>query len=116
MEELFTQQLWGGVKLFFDNVDWLFMVVFMLSTSLINFGVEHPSKFQWLNWLQNTISQTLFVFIWGCLLAAGYSYLEGVKTKPEIAGLIYSILLGMVIWKLGINKIEDYLKSKFGIK
>jgi len=89
------------------------MVVFMLVTWLINFGSQHPTQAQWLNWITK-IPQTLFVLIFGFLLAILYAYLNDLRAKTDISGLLYAIILGMVIYKLGLNKFEAWVKKKWG--
>lgn len=115
MEQFFLTQLWEAVKLWFNSIDLVFMVIFMLVTWLINFGSQHPTQLQWLNWIQK-IPQTLFVLILGFILAIVYAYLNDMRAKADISSLLYAILLGMVIYKLGFKQFEDWLKAKFWTK
>lgn len=112
MEQFFIAQLWEGVKTFFANMDMVFVVVFILVTALINFGAKHPNKVKWLNWTQTY--PVLFVFSWGVLMAIVYAFLNDLGTKVEITKLLYSVIFGMVLWKLvGINKLEKWIQTKF---
>jgi len=112
MENFFITQLWGGVELFFNSIDGLFLILFILTTSIINFGSKNPTKYKWLNWWNQYPS--FFVFIFGLLLAGVYGYLNGFSTKVDMTRLFYSIIFAMVLWKLvGINRIEKWIQTKF---
>jgi len=111
MEDLFITQILEGFKAFLMSIDWLFMVVFMLVTWLFNAGAKHPTKAKPLNFVQK-IHPALFPLLLGVIIAIGYAYLRGFKTKDEIASLLYAIIFGMVIWKLGFNKFETWVENK----
>ena len=64
-----------------------------------------------LTWITK-IHPALFPLILGFVLAFGYAYLNNLRSKTEITGLLYAIILGMVLWKIGINKFEAWLNKK----
>ena len=114
MEELegfFLSNIWEAVKAFIASVNLMFMLIFMIITWLINAGASHPTKAKSLTWITK-VHPALFPLILGFILAVGYAYLNDMRTKAEIAGLLYGVLLGMVIWKIGINKFEAWLNKK----
>lgn len=105
MEELFISKFWDAVKEFFDSINWLFMLIFMIITWLVNASLQ-------LKKLEDRTLQSWFVLVIGVGLAILYAYLYDIWDKPGIAGLLYGILAGMVIWKLGISKFEEFIKNK----
>lgn len=111
MEDLFLGQFMEAVKAFFASVNLVFMLIFMIVTWLLNAGAYHPTKAKALTWITK-VHPALFPLILGFLLAVGYAYLNDMRTKTDITGLLYAIILGMVIWKIGINKIEAWLNKK----
>lgn len=111
METTFIEQIWAGVKLFFQNVNWLYVVVFIVIAWLLNEGTESVSGFKWLNWLQK-ISKAWRTFLGGLILAIFFAYVYDLNAKVDFASLIYSLLVSMVIWKLGINAFFNWFKSK----
>jgi hypothetical protein len=41
-----------------------------------------------------------------------FAFLYDIRSKIDFASLIYSLLVSMVIWKLGINTFFTWFKSK----
>ena len=111
METTFIAQLWAGIETFFASINWLFLVVFVTITWLLNEGTDSCASFKWLNWLQG-IPRKWRTIISGLLMALIFAYLYDLRTKVEIAGLIYSIILGMIIWKLGLDSFFEWFKQR----
>ena len=111
MEYFFLQALWEAIKAFIGSVNLIFMIIFMLVTWLLNAGSKNPKKFSSMNWIQK-IHPALFPLILGFMLAIIYAYLNDMREKADISGLLYAVLLGMVIWKLGFNKFEAWVNKK----
>jgi hypothetical protein len=107
IEELFITQVWEAIKELFGSIDWFFVVIFMLLTWLV---VEfiNPKEGQW----KKSIV-TLVVAIFGILMASLYAFVYNVSGKSDIADLFYSVMMGMIIYKIGIYKVAEYIKSKF---
>ena len=111
MEQSLIQQLWGGVQLLFANVNWMFVPIFIVIMWLFNEGTNSQTRFKWLNWLQN-INKSFRVLIGGLILGVPYCWIYGLNTKEEIVGVLYAILIGMVIWKMGIDTVFEWIKKK----
>jgi hypothetical protein len=111
MEATFIAQLWSGIEAFFTSINWLFVVIFIIIMWLMNEGTDSKNTFSWLDWLQ-PIPKAWRTFIGGLLLATVFAFFYDIKAKADYAGLLYSVLIGMVIWKLGINSVFEWFKQK----
>jgi uncharacterized membrane protein len=107
MEELFIVKFWDAVKEFMDSINWLFMLLFMIITWLVNAGANIKKL------KDDKTYQAWFVLALGVVLSILYGYLNDITTKEGITGLLFAIIAGMVVWKLGISKFEDWIKSKW---
>jgi len=111
METTFIAQLWSGITAFFTSINWLFVVVFIVVIWLLNEGTDSQNSFTWLNWLQQ-IPKGWRTFLGGILLAIIFAFFYDLKAKADFASLIYSVLLGMIVWKLGLNTVFEWFKQK----
>lgn len=111
METTFISQILSGITQFFQSVNWLFVIVFIVVSWLLNEGTESESSFRWLNWLKK-IPKAWRTFMGGLILAVLFAFLYDIRSKIDFASLIYSLLVSMVIWKLGINTFFTWFKSK----
>ncbi len=111
METTFIAQLWAGITSFFASINWLFVVLFIVVMWLLNEGADSKGTFTWLNWLQS-IPKAWRTFLGGILLATAFAFFYDLKSKVDYAGLLYSVLLGMIIWKLGINQAFEWFKQR----
>ena len=112
MEELFYTKLWEAIKIFADAIDWFFVVIFMLITWLTIEGVRMLLK----KWQLGKTAITVFVLVLGVILASLYAYVYAINDKEGVADLFYSVLAGMVIYKVGIDRLLDFVKSKWNKK
>lgn len=110
MEQSFIEALWGGIQIILASVNWVFVPLFIIIMWLFNEGIESESDYNWLNWIQK-IPRGLRVFLTGIVLALGFSWFYDLQSKSEIASLAYGIMVGMVIWKLGIEKFFEWFKE-----
>ena len=110
MEELFIKQVWEAIVLLFGSIDWFFVVVFMALTWLILEAVN----LQETKWKKSIV--TLFVAVLGVVLASLYAYVYDVAGKADIADLFYSVMMGMIVYKIGIDKLFELIKNKFNGK
>ena len=111
MEQTLIQQLWGGIQVLLASINWVFVPVFIVIMWLLNEGADSTTNFKWLNWLQK-IPKGWRVFIGGILLAIPFAWVYNLTSKTEIASLLYSVLVGMIAWKLGIENIFQWFKDK----
>ena len=109
MEQEIIQQFLQGAKEVFLDVNWKFVVVIMTLGWLFNEGVESETKFKWLNFIRK-LSPQVRVLILGVLVSFPFAWLDNLNGKIQYAGLFYGLMAAMVIWKLGVNKIFDWLK------
>lgn len=112
MEELFYQKIGDAVVQFADSIEWLFVLVFMVFTWLFLEAVYYffnKNKF-------NKALVTVVVLFIGVALAIGYAYIYEKGSKVDIANLFYSVLTGMVIYKMGVDKLFEALKNKWKVK
>jgi hypothetical protein len=110
MEELFISQVLEAIKLLFGSIDWFFVVVFMAITWIVTEIVNLQES----KWKKSIITAGVAVF--GIILASLYAYVYDVGGKSDIADLFYSVMMGMIIYKIGIYKIVELIKKKFNGK
>ena len=112
MEELFYTKLWEAVQLFFDGIHWLFVLVFMIITWLV---LEVTAKLLKQKKLDKWVI-TVAVFALGLILSSLYAYVYDLQNKVDIANLFYSVLMGMVIYKVGIDRLLALIKTRWNKK
>ncbi len=103
-----------SLKQLIVSVNWLFVIVFMLVTWLVNDTSEaiNTNSPNWFNKIPKVI-RALFIGILGIIL---FAWSNQVQSRSEIFKLILSLLMAMVIFKFGINKILRYLSTRIGLK
>ena len=111
MEQTFIQQILQGGQIFLQNINWLFTFIFVILMWLFNEGTDSNTSFSWLDWLRK-IPKGWRTFVGGILLSIPFAWFYNLEAKADYASLLYSILIGMVIWKLGINSVFDWFKRK----
>lgn len=116
IEPTLVENIQNGVITFINFVNWLYMVVFILSAWLLNDITEAKNKVtKFMNWF-NSIPKALRSFVigiaWIFLFAWGFRY----DTRIEVMGMIFSLLLSMVVYQYGIKKILAWVSKKIGLK
>lgn len=104
-----------AVKIFVMSVNWLYVLSFMLLSWLVNDGTEAQNATTFLNFLSH-ISKTTRTLIVGTLLILVFSYFFSYNTRSDVFKMLLSLLLSMVIYKLGINKVFAFISSRIGFK
>jgi hypothetical protein len=111
MEDLLASNLFKGVVDLFNMVNWLFVVVYMLSMWLINEYTDSNKKGKKLNRVR-LVPKFARVVIWGALLAGFFFWAFRYDTREDVVELFFSILVSMLIYRLGIRKIFDWLSPR----
>lgn len=104
-----------AVKIFVSYINWVYVLVFMLVTWLINDSVDASNVVTWLNWLNN-VPRALRSAIIGGFLIILFMWVFKFTGRVEIFKMLLSLLLAMVIFKFGINKIFSWLSNRLGFK
>lgn len=112
MENLFLNNLLEGLRQFFEAANWVFIVCFMLLTWLFNSYTDSDKKAGWLTFLSK-IPKAVRTLILGIVLAWIFAWLFDLKTKEQFSSLFFSIIIAMVIWKIGIDKMFKWLAQKW---
>ena len=115
IEKTIVDHFVQAVKDFLGYVDWLFMVVFIVITWLINGAVCDKNKFGWLDWMQK-IPRLLIALGIGLILTVAFYYLFDYSGIIGIRTMLMSLLLSMVVYKIGIDKFLKWIFGKIGIK
>lgn len=107
--------IWDAFKEIISSANWQFIIVFMLTTWLINDTAEATNVGTWFNWLTKIpkIIRTLVIALLNIILFAWAFQIHG---RIEIFYLIISTLLSMVAYKIGINRILRWASKKLGYK
>jgi hypothetical protein len=104
-----------AVKIFVGYINWVYVLVFMLATWLINDTVDASNVLTWLDWF-NDVPRSIRSLIVGILLILLFMWAFKFTGRLEIFKMFLSLLLGMVIYKFGINKIFAWLSARLGFK
>lgn len=103
-----------SLKHLVSSVNWLFVIVFMLVTWLVNDTSEATNTSSW-NWF-NKIPKALRALSIGIIGIVFFAWVYQIHSREEIFKLILSLLMAMVIFKFGIDKILRYLSKRLGLK
>lgn len=103
-----------GTLSFIDLINWLFIIVYVVITWLFNDLSAANNTAKWLNWF-NKIPKMLRSFLMGLFIAILFYWVFGYNERLDVFALFCSILMGMVIYKIGIDKIFSYI-SKYWLK
>lgn len=115
MEQQITQNLFGGIGEFLRLINWIYLLIFIISMWLINDFGESTNKAKWLTWFAK-IHKGLRTFIMGIILIPIIGYFFRFNTREDYFAMFASLILGMVVWKLGVNAFFEWLRKKIGIK
>jgi len=103
---------WKAIKSFIYFINWLFVVVFILLAWLINDTAEAKNKATWFSWFDK-IPKTLRSLAIGLLLAALFYWGFGYSSRTEVMSLIFSVIVTMVIYKIGVDKVLRWISKRF---
>ena len=103
---------WKAIKAFIYFIYWLFVVVFILLAWLINDTAAAKNKLTWFSWFDK-IPKTLRSLGIGLLLAALFYWGFGYSGRTEVMSLIFSVIVTMVIYKIGIDKVLKWISKRF---
>lgn len=114
VESFSLSAITDSVKLLINSVNWLFVLVFMLVTWLLNDTSEatNTKQIAWFTRIPKAI-RALFIglaFIWL------FAWVDQTTTREGIFKLILSLLMAMVIFKFGIDRILRYISKRLGLK
>lgn len=117
MDNIVNNDLLKAVQDFWQMLDKLYIVIFIITSGIINMYMKADNKAPWLNWLRK-IPAALWVFIYGIILGTMIYWLKGYAGKEKIAGIIFSLFISMGIYKLGISMVfkwfaKNILKINF---
>lgn len=115
VDELTLNSFTEAVKLFASYVNWLFIFVFMLLSWLINDTADAVNAGKWLSFLSNIPRTVRAIFI-GIFIIVVFMWVFELRARMDIFKMFLSLLLAMVIYKLGINKIFAWLSARLGLK
>ena len=115
IKESFIDHIISGSTSFINMINWLFVVVFIIICWLINDISASEEKFKWLNWYAK-IPKILRSLISGILLMTVFYWAFQYKTRIEVVEMLFSILFSMVIYKIGIDKVLNWVSQRLGLK
>jgi TRAP-type C4-dicarboxylate transport system permease large subunit len=112
----FLAELWNGVQQFFALINWLFIVVFMLSAWIANDTIDSTNTHtRWADFLKTVpkILRSLALgIVWIVVFAWGFRF----TNRTEIMAMIFSLVLSSFLYQVGINKVFRWISSKLGLK
>ena len=115
MDTNVLQAFYSGIIEFIAAVNWLYIIAFMLTAWLINDHADATNRANWLTWWSR-VGRTFRSFIIGIILILLFCWGFNFRTREEIINMIFSLLLAMVIYKFGIDKVFAALSKKIGLK
>ncbi len=109
------EKIWDAITEFINFVNWFYVLVFIIITWLIS---DHAASINRAGWLSfwDRIPKVLQSLIIGFLLIPlfywGFSY----SGRHDVMSMLFSMLAGMVIYKIGIYKLLSWCSRKMGLK
>ena len=115
IQSLTVSKIWEGVVTFWSYLNWVFIVAFIIFSGIFNMYVSAENKAGWLNWFRK-VPMAIWVCLIGIMLALIFIFIFDITSKRDIAGLFFSIVFSMGIYKMGIDKFINWLATKFGLQ
>lgn len=101
-------------KMLVTSVNWLFVIVFILTAWLVNDTSEATNTVS-VSWFTK-IPKSIRALIIGLLCVVLFAWVNQTHSREEIFKLIISLLLSMVIYKFGIKKALRFISTRIGLK
>lgn len=115
-DTLLINNLFDAVKQIFSYVNWVFLIIFIVVTWLINDVTDAENCAQWLTWFSK-IPKVIRVLIFGVLQIMFFAWAFEATARIELFKLMLSLLFSMVVYKIGINKFLKAISTRlFGLK
>jgi purine-cytosine permease-like protein len=115
LEKITVDKIWDGVRQFWDYLNWLYIVAFIVISGVFNMYVSAENKALSLNKMRK-VPMAVWVLLIGVLLATIFVFTFDIKTIKGIVSLLFSLFFAMGIYKVGIDRFIKYLAEKFGLK
>lgn len=115
IQGLTISKIWGGIVTFWSYLNWVFIVAFIIVSGIFNMYVSAENKAPKLNWFRK-VPMAIWVLCIGMIMACIFVFSYEIVDKADITGLLWSIIFSMGIYKLGIDKLTNWIATKFGLK
>jgi len=115
LQGLTISKIWGGIVTFWSYLNWVFIVAFIIVSGIFNMYVSAENKAPKLNWFRK-VPMAIWVLCIGVIMACIFIFSYEIVDKADITGLLWSIIFSMGIYKLGIDKLINWIATKFGLK
>lgn len=115
LQGLTISKIWGGIVTFWSYLNWVFIVAFIIVSGIFNMYVSAENKALKLNWFRK-VPMAIWVLCIGVIMACIFIFSYEIVGKADITGLLWSIIFSMGIYKLGIDKLINWIAIKFGLK
>ena len=106
MEQEYLTKFMEGIRMFMDMANWPFTAFFMIWTVILNMTVGKSiakKNNKVTSWIKQ-VPKAYWVILQGVILAGLWAYFFRYSTREDVAGLLFSITIAMVIYKMGIQK------------
>ncbi len=109
------EEAWNSVLQVIYNIDWLFLVIFIIIIGTLEMYIRATNKATWLNWL-NKIPIAFWVLIIAIILSVFYCWVFDQTSKEQIFWMVITVFISMFVYKFGIDKLLKYIGQKlFGL-
>jgi|GEM_PF-4545453 len=115
LQGLTISKIWGGIVTFWSYLNWVFIVAFIIVSGIFNMYVSAENKAPKLDWFRK-VPMAIWVLCIGIIMACIFIFSYEIVGKADITGLLWSIIFSMGIYKLGIDKLINWIATKFGLK
>lgn len=114
VESFSISAITDSLKMLVASVNWLFVIIFILSAWLVNDTSEATNTVS-LAWFTK-IPKSVRALIIGLFCVVLFAWVNQTTSREEIFKLIVSLLLSMVIYKFGIKKALRFISTRIGLK
>jgi hypothetical protein len=110
VDQTIMDKIKAGVMDFLKYVNWLFLVVFIGLSWLINDTAEATNVAGWFSWWAK-IPKIIRTLIAGIVQIGVFYFLFQYNSIAEVRDMVFALFAGMLIYKFGIDKFLRWVST-----
>ena len=115
MEQSVIDNLKDAFLQFTDHINWLYCLVFIVSTWLFMSFMKAGNTAFWMNKMKK-IPTAIWVITIGITWACIFAWVFKFNTRMEAFNMILSLMISMVVYKIGIEQFLKWVGKKLGFQ
>lgn len=115
IETTVIDEIWAAIMTIIGYIDWVLMVTFLAICWLTLPLSEGTNIASWFNWWAK-IPKLLQSLVVGILTTCAFWFMFDYSGKAGIITAFFTLLLDMILYRIGIDKAIKWIFSKLGVK